>query len=97
MYLNWQAWTLAGLAFGAVFPGLSDLGLDYAMAATFIAIVTPQCASRPHLGAALVAGSLALVFKDLPYKLGLLSAVAVGVAAGMLLMRVSARGQGVRP
>ena len=91
MYLNWQAWTLAGLLFGAAFPGLSDLGLDYAMAATFIAIVTPQCASRPHLGAAVTAGVLALVFRHLPYKLGLLSAVAVGVAAGMLLMRTAAK------
>jgi 4-azaleucine resistance transporter AzlC len=87
MYLNWQAWTLAGLVFGAAFPRLSDLGLDYAMAATFIAIVTPQCASRPHLGAAVTAGALALVLAGLPYKLGLLAAVAGGVVVGMALTR----------
>lgn len=93
MYLNWQAWTLAGLVFGAACPALQGLGLDYAMAATFIAIVTPQCHSRPHLGAALTAGGLALVLRDLPWKLGLLAAVAAGVAAGMALDRWTKTGR----
>ena len=87
MYVNWQAWTLVGLVFGAVFPQLQTMGLDYAMVATFIAIVVPQLNRLPHFGAALAAGIFAYVLKDLPFKLGLMSAVMIGVATGMTLMR----------
>jgi 4-azaleucine resistance transporter AzlC len=91
MYLNWQTWTLVGLLFGAVFPQLQSLGLDYAMVATFIAIVVPQLARLPHFSAALAAGIFAYLLKDLPYKLGLMSAVMVGVAVGLAMTRWQAR------
>lgn len=87
MYANWQFWTLVGLSFGAVFPQLQSLGLDYAMVATFIAIIVPQLTRLPHVGAALAAGLFAYLLKDLPYKLGLMSAVLVGVTVGMVLLR----------
>jgi 4-azaleucine resistance transporter AzlC len=87
MYANWQLWTLAGLLFGAALPQLQSLGLDFAMVATFIAIVVPQLARLPHFGAALAAGAFAYLLKDLPYKLGLLSAVLIGVMVGMTLLR----------
>ena len=85
MYGNWQLWTLIGLAFGAVFPRLQSMGLDFAMVVTFIAIVIPQLIRLPYLAAALVAGALSYVLKDAPYKLGLLLAVVIGVAVGMML------------
>lgn len=91
MYANWQFWTLVGLSFGAVFPHLQSLGLDYAMVATFIAIVVPQLTRVPHLGAALAAGLFAYLLKDLPYKLGLMSAVLIGVTVGMALSRWQAQ------
>lgn len=59
MYLNWQGWTLVGLIFGSAFPGLQALGLDFAMVATFIAIVVPQLNTLRSLAAALSAGALA--------------------------------------
>ncbi len=92
MYVNWQLWTLAGLLFGAAVPGLETLGLDFAMAATFIAIVVPQLVSLPRFGAALAAGVLAYLWRDLPYNLGLMAAVFVGVIVGMALLRLRARG-----
>ena len=85
MYANWQCWTLVGLLFGAVFPQLQTLGLDFAMVVTFISIVVPQLLRLPHLAAALAAGSVAYGLNDLPFKLGLLAAIVVGVAIGMLL------------
>jgi len=91
MYLNWQCWTLVGLGFGAVFPQLQSLGLDFAMVVTFIAIVVPQLNRLPNLCAALSAGSFAYLLKDLPYKLGLLVAILVGVGVGMLLTHLRAR------
>jgi 4-azaleucine resistance transporter AzlC len=87
MYFNWQAWTLVGLLFGAIFPQLQNMGLDFAMVATFIAIVVPQLNRLPHFGAALAAACFAYLLRGLPYKLGLLSAVFIGVAVGIALTR----------
>jgi 4-azaleucine resistance transporter AzlC len=85
MYLNWQIWTVAGLLFGAAFPGLQSLGLDFAMVATFIAIVVPQLVALRYIAAAITAGMLAFFWQAWPYKLGLLAAVFAGVAVGVLL------------
>ncbi|HEY0844171.1 MAG TPA: AzlC family ABC transporter permease [Noviherbaspirillum sp.] len=93
MYANWQLWTLVGLLFGTVFPQLQSLGLDFAMVATFIAIVVPQLNRLPHFGAALAAGTFAYLLKDLPYKLGLMSAVLIGVTVGLAVSRWQAQGR----
>ncbi|WP_353189572.1 AzlC family ABC transporter permease [Pandoraea pnomenusa] len=91
MYLNWQLWTLAGLLFGAAFPRLQTLGLDFAMVATFIAIIVPQMARLPWAVATVVAGASAYLCQGLPYKLGLLVAVALGIAAGMIALHARRR------
>lgn len=87
MYLNWQIWTALGLLFGAAFPGLQSLGLDFAMVATFIAIVVPQLVALRYVAAAVTAGALAFFWQAWPYKLGLLGAVLAGVAVGVALSR----------
>lgn len=87
MYGNWQLWTLVGLLFGTLFPQLQSMGLDYAMVATFIAIIVPQLNRLPQLAAALAAGSFAYLLQGLPYKIGLLSAVLIGVVVGMALSK----------
>ncbi|CDY73772.1 FIG006238: AzlC family protein [Caballeronia glathei] len=91
MYLNWQLWTLAGLLFGAAFPGLQSLGLDFAMVATFIAIVVPQLVAMRFVAASLAAGVLSFAWQGWPYKLGLLAAVLAGVAVGMILTMIETR------
>ena len=97
MYFNWQVWTLAGVLLGQSVPGLATLGLDFAMVGTFAAIVALQLRDRPVLCAALAAGAVALLARDLPYKLGLMLAAIAGVATGMLAEawfgRVQASGQ----
>ena len=92
MYLNWQLFTVIGLLFGAAFPGLQALGLDFAMVATFIAIVMPQVRVARFAAAALTAGVLAYVWRHLPYQLGLLAAVLAGVAVGTVLTVWQQRG-----
>lgn len=87
MYINWQCWTLIGLIFGAAFPQLQSMGLDYAMVVTFIAIVVPQLTKLPQLSAALTAGAVAYLMQNLPYKLGLLAAIAAGVVVGLGLSK----------
>ncbi|RKP52763.1 AzlC family ABC transporter permease [Trinickia fusca] len=87
MYLNWLLWTAVGLVFGAAFPRLQSLGLDFAMVATFIAIVVPQLVAARFVAAAATAGLLAYLCSAWPYKLGLLAAVAAGVIVGVVLSR----------
>jgi 4-azaleucine resistance transporter AzlC len=85
MYSNWFIWTLVGVLLGRTMPQLQHLGLEFAMAATFTGIVVPLLRSRPMVAAALVAAGVALLCRDLPYKLGLMLAACAGVAAGMVL------------
>lgn len=87
MYWNWQFWTFVGLMFGVIFPQAQSLGLEFAMAVTFIAIVVPQLVVFPKLAAALAAGGIACLTLALPYKLGLMLSVAVGISVGMLVSR----------
>lgn len=91
MYFNWQFWTVAGVLLGQSMPGLATLGLDFAMVATFAAIVALQLRERPVLFAAVVAGTVALLTRGLPYKLGLMLAAVSGVGAGMLAEAWSGR------
>jgi 4-azaleucine resistance transporter AzlC len=91
MYLNWQLWTLVGLRFGAAWPRLQTLGLDFAVIATFIAIVVPQLAAPRYIAAAVAAGTLAFFCRDWPYQLGLMAAVLVGVAVGTTWCRLIER------
>jgi len=46
-YLAWNACTLAGIVLGKSLPGLQHLGLDFSIAATFIALITPVVRSIP--------------------------------------------------
>lgn len=85
MYGNWLLWSAVGVSLGKAIPGLAGLGLDFAMGATFAAIVAPQLKRRPALGAALAASVVAMLARGLPYKLDLMLAAAIGVVTGLLL------------
>lgn len=54
-YLCWNLATLAGIIAGSYIPALTELGLEFAVAATFIAIVVPNIKSIPVLVSVLVA------------------------------------------
>lgn len=85
MYANWQLWTITGILLGHAVAGIRDLGLEFAMTATFVAIVVPLLQTRPMLASALTAAVVTLLARGLPYKLGLISAALAGVVVGTLL------------
>lgn len=85
LWAGWQLATLAGVLLGAQLP--ADLGLDFALPLTFIAIVVPMLTDRSRIVVAIVAGSAALALSALPWKLGLFAAALGGIAAGGLLDR----------
>lgn len=85
MYGMWNATTLMGYFVGSKIPSLSQWGLEFAMVATFIGIITPYLKSLPYWGAFLCASFASLALVNLPNQLGLLIAALIGVSAGMLI------------
>ena len=57
-YLAWNLWTFVGIVAGASLPDLTDLGLDFAIAATFIALVVPGIKSLATLAAVFTASPM---------------------------------------
>ena len=95
MYINWNICTLLGLGAGRTLAGIADWGLDFAMVAAFIAMVLPYLKNRPSYATVAVAGVSALVLRQLPYQLGLISASLAGICAGMIAERI--RGSSIPP
>ena len=85
LWAGWQLATLAGVLIGTRLP--ADIGLDFALPLTFIAIVVPMITSRGLLLAALTAGAAAVALVALPYKTGLFIAALAGLVAGAAMPR----------
>ncbi|HLF02425.1 MAG TPA: AzlC family ABC transporter permease [Anaerolineales bacterium] len=85
---TWQISTAVGIALGSqMSEQLETLGLDFAIAVTFIALVVPALRDRAVVAAALSAGILSVVAAALPYNLGLMIAALAGIAAGLIVER----------
>ncbi len=89
-YIMWNISSLIGILAGQMISNMSELGLDFAIAATFIAMITPSIKSRPTLLAVTVSGFFSVLFHYLDVANGLLISALLGMAVGFL---VSTRGQ----
>ncbi|HEX4331205.1 MAG TPA: AzlC family ABC transporter permease [Usitatibacter sp.] len=94
LYLAWQFTVAVGIAVGAQVPG--SWSLDFAVVLTFIALLVPAVRTRADLGAAIVAGAVALIAAGLPYRLALVAASLAGIAAGMAMERSRRRRERVQ-
>lgn len=83
LWITWQLSTAAGVFLGAVVP--ESWSLDFTLALTFIALVTPVLKDRASLAAALSAGAVAVLAFAMPYRLGLLTAALAGILVGLLV------------
>lgn len=79
---GWQLSTALGIFLGTQIP--AAWGLDFTLPLTFIAIVVPTLKDRASVLAALTAGVMAVLAKDMPYKLGILTAALAGIVVGLL-------------
>ncbi len=91
MYASWQLSTLVGVMFGSAVPDPARWGLDFAMSATFIAMLIPSIKNRPSLAAVLTASIVAVTAQGLPNQLWLILATLCGVAAGVIAERYSGK------
>jgi 4-azaleucine resistance transporter AzlC len=85
LWIAWQGSTAAGIFIGGQVG--QNWPLSFALPLTFIGLVVPALKDRPTVAAALSAGMVGLLAAGLPYKLGLLLAAFIGIAAGTLLER----------
>ncbi|MCF8177044.1 MAG: AzlC family ABC transporter permease [Sulfuritalea sp.] len=83
LWTSWQLATLAGILIGTQLP--PNLGLDFALPLTFIAIVVPMISSPGLLLAALAAGAVGVALAALPYKVGLFVGALAGLVVGAAL------------
>lgn len=82
-WLAWQIGSIAGIFLGAAVP--EAWGLGFAGSLAILCILVPMVLNSAALCGALVASVAAVAAYELPYKLGLLVAVLLGMVAAMLV------------
>jgi predicted branched-subunit amino acid permease len=80
-WLAWQAGSLVGIFLGSAVP--TEWGLGFAGTLAILCILVPLVINSAALCGVLVAGAVAVLAFGLPYKLGLLLAVVVGMFTAM--------------
>jgi predicted branched-subunit amino acid permease len=89
MWAAWQISSWTGIFAGALIP--KDWSLEFAATLGLIALLIPLLFDRAVVWGALAAGGVALISAKLPLNLGLLAAIAVGVAVGLAVARLGPR------
>lgn len=84
-YVFWNIWTFIGIVAGRLLPDLTDLGLDFAIATTFIALVIPAIKNAATLACVLVSGVSAAVLKSLSFDMWLVASALIGMSCGYLM------------
>jgi predicted branched-subunit amino acid permease len=92
MYPNWFAWqigSIIGIFLGSAVP--AEWGLGFAGTLAILCIMVPLMINNAALCGVLVAGAISVLAYDLPYKLGLLLAVLVGMVTAMVIEETLAK------
>lgn len=89
--VNWAGWNLASLA-GVVFAAQvpSDWGLAFAGTLALLALLVTLLKDRVSTGATALAGIAAVACHGMPFRLHIVVAVLVAVAAGLWMDRLAA-------
>jgi len=86
-WLAWQAGSIAGVFLGSMVP--SNWGLGLAGTLAIICILVPAALTRAAQVGVAVASVVAVLAYRMPYKLGLLAAVLVGMLSAMAVEELS--------
>lgn len=84
-YVIWNLATLLGIVAGDALNNLENLGLDFAIAATFIAMTFTRLSEKPILVSMLVAGSLAVTLQPFLKDSYIIVAGLAGMAAAYMV------------
>jgi predicted branched-subunit amino acid permease len=94
-WMGWQIGTVAGILLASQIP--PSWGIGFVGALVLLSIMIPLVVNRAALCGVLVAGGTAVMTISLPYRLGLLLAIVMGIAAAMAIDRLTARSQAGQP
>lgn len=87
-YLMWNLSTLLGVLIGSHITSLDQYGLEFAIAATFIALVIPSIKNRSTLISVITSGVIILILKSIDFKFSLIVATSTGMIAGYLSSKI---------
>ena len=87
-YICWLLWNVLGIFAGSYLPDLTALGLDFAIAVTFIALLVPGINSLPALVTVFTASILSVTFKLMSFELDLVFASVIAMYSGYLTQNV---------
>lgn len=83
LFIMWLASTWVGFGFGDILKEFEDLGFDFALCATYVALAASSFADFRAIAAGLSAGLLAVALFGVPYQGGLFIAIIGGIAVGL--------------
>ncbi|HEK0909047.1 MULTISPECIES: AzlC family ABC transporter permease [Pseudomonas] len=86
-YVAWNLFTLAGIILGQNIPHLDQLGLDFSIVATFVALITPLVRSVPTLVCVAVSLFCSVLFSHWHWETALVAAGLLGMAAGFVCQK----------
>ena len=97
VYPNWGAWQIGsviGILLGSQIP--ASWGLGFAGTLAILCVMLPSVINRAAVVGVLGASIVAMLTFNFPYKLGLLIAVVVGMAAAMMFEEWQERRQAIK-
>ena len=90
-YIAWNIWTALGIFAGTWLPDLTKLGLDFAIAATFIALVVPEIKSKSILICVMISALSSIFLSIYGQDLALITAAIIGMVSGFWAQKLDSR------
>lgn len=90
-YIAWNIWTALGIFAGTWLPDLTQLGLDFAIAATFIALVVPEIKSKSILICVMISALSSIALSIYGQELALITAAIIGMVSGFWAQKLDSR------
>jgi predicted branched-subunit amino acid permease len=88
-WMTWQTCAITGIIVASYVP--THWGLEFTGTLALVALVGPSLNARPALIGAVIAGAVALLGHELPFKLGLFCGAIAGIIAATLAHSLAAR------
>lgn len=88
-YISWNLATLLGVVAGKTIPNIEQLGLDFAIAATFIALIIPLIRNKAILICVLVSLVSSVICVLLNIEAGLIISAILGMTCGTLYEKIT--------
>lgn len=87
-YVVWNLSTFAGIHIGQFIPNIENMGLEFAIAATFIAIVIPSVKNKSTLISVVVSGVSVLILSIFGSEQALMISTLIGMLSGFFVERL---------